>query len=469
MLQEDLGSFGDARLQRVGAALLDAMCQKPSTCIHALANDRNQELAFGRFLDHSSVSYGEMLTTTGRFTGLRAAGRHVLAIQDTTEFNFPGHADSKRGFGRSGNDRDLGMFLHPTIAVDAEHGGVIGLVGAQVLNRTGDKVDASKRRAIEDKESYRWLLAAEEASDVLAGAACITVVGDRESDIYEQFARRPEGVHLLTRAAQDRSLADAGRLFATMDAWPEQYRETIVLPTHPHSRVCSPGRRERIFFFACSVAHLSLRFGKVSLCRPSTADKRLAASVDVFVVDVTEIDAPPGVEPLHWRLLTTHEVTTVEQAKEIVRWYRLRWTVEQVFRTVKSAAMQVDESQVTEARRFAKLAVIGLIAAVRIMQIVIGRDGKTGQTLADAMDPAHEPALTALNRKVEGRTEKLKNPHPPGSLAWFSWIVARLGGWSGYTSRGYKPAGPKTIARGLARLDGFIEGWELHSADVRIP
>ena len=146
----------------------------------------------------------------------------------------------------------------------------------------------------------------------------------------------------------------------------------------------------------------------------------------------------------------------------------LVWDIEQVFRTVKSAAMQTDASLVTQARRFVKLAVVALIAAVRIMQIVIGRDGKTEQVLADALDPAHEPALMALNEKLEGRTEKLKNPHPQGSLAWLSWIVARLGGWSGYTSRGYKPAGPKTIARGLARLDGIIEGWALHSADVRL-
>jgi hypothetical protein len=314
MLQDDLGGFGDARLRRVGAKLLDAMCQKPTTCIHALADDRNQELTFGRFLDHSSVSYSEMLTTTGRFTGHRAAGRHVLAIQDTTEFNFPRHADSKHGFGRSGNDRDLGLFLHPTIAVDAVHGGIIGLVGAQVLNRTGAKADVSKRRAIEDKESYRWLLATEEAADVLAGAACVTVVADRESDIYEQFARRPVGLHLLTRAAQDRSLADGARLFGAMDAWPERHRETIILPAQP-------GRRERE---AC----LAQRFGRVSLRRPATADSKLAASVDVFVVDVTEVDPPPGVEPLHWRLLTTHEVTTVAQAQEIVRWYRLRWTID---------------------------------------------------------------------------------------------------------------------------------------------
>ena len=174
-----------------------------------------------------------MLTTAGRFTGQRAAGRHVLAIQDTTEFNFPRHAASKSGFGRSGNDRDLGLFLHPTIAVDAVHGGMIGLVGAQVLNRTNAKVDIPKQRMIEDKESYRWLLAADEASEMLAGAASITMVADRESDIDEQFARRPKGVQLLTRAAHDRCLATAGRLFATIAAWPERHRETIRVPAQP--------------------------------------------------------------------------------------------------------------------------------------------------------------------------------------------------------------------------------------------
>jgi len=457
MVQDDLGDFGDERLRRTGARLLAAMSERPTMCVHALAEDRNEALAFGRFLDHSAVSHGEMLTTAARFTGERAAGRHVLAVQDTTEFNFPGHAASKRGFGRSGNDRDLGLFLHPTIAVDAATGGMIGLVGAQILNRSNSKVENSKRRPIEAKESYRWLLAAEEAADVLAGAACVTVVADREGDIYEQFARRPEGVHLLTRAAQDRCLADAGRLFTTVDAWPEQHRETIDLPA-------VPARQART---AC----LALRFGAVSLCRPAAADRKLVAQADLFVVDVTEVDPPAGCEPLHWRLITTHLVATIEQARQIISWYRLRRTIEQVFRTLKSAAVQADQSQVTEARRFVKFAVVGLIAAVRVMQIVVGRDGRTKQSMADAIDPAHAPALTALNSRLEEQTEKLKNPHPPESLAWFAWIVARLGGWSGYTSRGYKPAGPKTIARGLSRLDSFLQGWELanHFADMRLP
>lgn len=114
---------------------------------------------------------------------------------------------------------------------------------------------------------------------------------------------------------------------------------------------------------------------------------------------------------------------------------------------------------------------VALIAAVRVMQIVLGRDSSTGQAITDAADPGDTPALAAISRKLEGNTEKLKNPHHPQSLAWLAWIVARLGGWSGYTSKGYKPPGPKTIIRGLNRLDGMVEGWKLanHSELVGLP
>jgi hypothetical protein len=120
-----------------------------------------------------------------------------------------------------------------------------------------------------------------------------------------------------------------------------------------------------------------------------------------------------------------------------------------VFRTLKTDGVRIEASQVDVASRFIKLAVVALIAAVRVMQIVIGRDGRTGQDLTDAADPADAAMLQAINNTLQGRTDKLKNPFPASSLAWLAWIVARLGGWSGYTSAGYKPPGPKTIFRGL--------------------
>jgi hypothetical protein len=453
MKEGELGGFGDARLRRLGATLLAAMERSPTICVNALAEDRNQALQYGRFLDNGAVSADEMLVHAGRLTATRAAGRHVLAVHDTTELHFAGHAASKRGFGTAGNGCDLGLFLHPTLALDAASGGVIGLLGAQVINRTSGRVSERRDRAADAKESRRWLTAAETAGAVLDNAAMITMVADRESDVYDHFARRPAGVHLLSRAAQDRVLAEGGRLFDRAAALTEQARYAIAVP----KRGTRPARS----------ATVALRFGEIALRRPVTAERGLAESVTLRLVDVVEIDPPSDEPPVHWCLLTTHAVGSVAEARQIVAWYQLRWTIEQVFRTLKSAAVHVEASQVTEAKRFVKLATVALIAAVRVMQIVIGRDGSTGQKLTDAADPADIAVLQACNAKLEGRTEKLKNPHAADSLAWLAWIVARLGGWSGYTSKGYKPPGPKTIARGLLKLDGMIAGWQLaHSANV---
>ena len=444
---DDLGGFGDARLRRIGGRLLAALQDQPTLCLQALAESRNEAVQFGRFLDNEAVSADEMLVQAARHCSQRAAGRHVLAIQDTTELHFATHRASKRGFGAAGNGHDIGLFLHPVLAVDAQSGGIIGLVGAQVMNRTDGPAADRRRRDAEAKESRRWLAGAEQAVAALDEAAMLTVVADSESDVYDQFARRPQRVHLLSRAAQDRCLEGGGRLFGAVASWPEQDRYAIALP----QRGARPARS----------ATVALRFGELTLKRPARAARSLAASVTLRVVDATEIDPPPGEEPIRWCLLTTHTLGDVGAARQIIAWYRARWTIEQVFRTLKSAALQAEASQVSEARRFIKLVVAGLIAAVRVMQIVLARDGSTGQPLSDAADPAEQPMLTALNARLEGRTGKLRNPHPPTSLAWFAWIIARLGGWSGYTSKGYKPPGPKTIARGLHKLDAISNGWKL--------
>ena len=134
--------------------------------------------------------------------------------------------------------------------------------------------------------------------------------------------------------------------------------------------------------------------------------------------------------------------------------------------------MDVETSQITTPNNLLKLVTVALIAAVRVMQVVIGRDPATGQKLSDVIgSPAEVLALQAINATLEGRTEKLKNPHKPDSLAWYYWIVARMGGWSGYTSKGYKPAGPKIIARCLKKLDAMVDGWVLanRSALTRLP
>jgi hypothetical protein len=294
------------------------------------------------------------------------------------------------------------------------------------------------------------------------GDRVITMVGDREDDIYHLFANRPANVHLLVRSAQPRALASGGLLPDHCTALPEQARETIHVP----AKGKQPARK----------ATMAMRFGPISLRRPDNSpDRDQPETVPLWVVDVREIDPPAGVEPLHWRLLTAHEVTTLEQARQIVAWYRMRWIIEQVSRSMKSDCSRIEDSQLENANGFTKLAIVGLIAAIRSMQLVMARDGTTGQPVTDAADQADMPALRALNASLEGRTEKLRNPHDESLLAW---IVARprprrdkSGGWSGRTSSGYRPPSPKTMYHGLLRLDPTLAGWRLanRSADVRLP
>ena len=102
------------------------------------------------------------------------------------------------------------------------------------------------------------------------------------------------------------------------------------------------------------------------------------------------------------------------------------------------------------------------VAAVTVMQLVQARDGTTDQSLGDAFDPADQPVLEALSAKLEGKTARQKNPHPKASLAFAAWVIARLGGWTGY----YGKPGPRVMRRGLDDFQRIKYGATLEPPNV---
>jgi hypothetical protein len=176
------------------------------------------------------------------------------------------------------------------------------------------------------------------------------------------------------------------------------------------------------------------------------------------MVDVREVSPPPeNSEPVHWRLLTTHQVTNLGEARRIVDLYRMRWTIEEYFRTLKTGSFNIEDADIGDPQVMMKLVIAAAITSVTVMQLVKARDGTTEQRLADAFDPQDQPLLEALSLRLEGATERQKNPHPKGSLSFASWVIARLGGWTGY----YGKAGPKVISRGLYDFQRIKYGAEL--------
>lgn len=137
-----------------------------------------------------------------------------------------------------------------------------------------------------------------------------------------------------------------------------------------------------------------------------------------------------------------------------MRLYRLRWRIEEIFRSLKSDGLRLEETQMQDAGRLFKLALIGLAAATRTVQLVDARDG-SDRPATDVIDPGLLPAADAIGPTLEGKTPRQKNPHPSRSLAWLAWIIARLGGWNCY----YKPPGPKTMRAGWARFASMATGF----------
>lgn len=58
----------------------------------------------------------------------------------------------------------------------------------------------------------------------------------------------------------------------------------------------------------------------------------------LWIVRVWEPDAPEGVEPLEWFLLTNHPVQSFDAAYEVVGWYECRWIIEEYHSRRKWAA-----------------------------------------------------------------------------------------------------------------------------------
>jgi hypothetical protein len=132
-------------------------------------------------------------------------------------------------------------------------------------------------------------------------------------------------------------------------------------------------------------------------------------------------------------------------------------------RALKSAGLALENSQITTPERMFNLSAMAMIAALRTSQLADARDGSP-RPASDLIDEPFIPALLSLSQKLEGRTERQKNPHPPHSLAFLAWIVARLGGWNCY----YKPPGPKTMRYGWNQLAATLQGYAL-AMEVKNP
>lgn len=444
--RDGTGSVWRSSVRKRGAQFLARMVETESVCLRRLGGKRSGEVRWGRLLSNKKVSISALIEGWSIGTARASAGRHVLALQDTTEVHFSTTPEHRRGLGPAGKGNAFGLMVHPVLAIDAETGLCHGLAGGSVWTRRGTHDVFYRERERQDRESIRWTEAALIAQKTLATAARVTMVADREADIFALWATlQTKGMDAIIRSNKDRVLANGYTLDEHLARLPEVNRQPLTL----RERASRPARK----------ATLALRFGEVEIVNTDRKNKDLPRTLTLRVIEVKELDPPQGMSPLHWRLLTTHAVEEASTAWQIVRWYAQRWHIEQLFRTMKQQGLRLEDSQISDAARLTKLAAVATRAACLIMQLVLGRDGRQHQDAETLFSPQEMQALHALLPTLEGKTLKQKNPHSLGSVAWASWIIARLGGWNGYAS--YKPPGPITFRYGLERFLSISLGLSL--------
>jgi hypothetical protein len=279
----------------------------------------------------------------------------------------------------------------------------------------------------------------------------VVSVSDRESDIYELFLcaqeHRAQGgrVELLVRAQHQRKLeASADRLWDHVGRQPRAAKLVVKVPRQP-------GQRAR-------TATLSLRFCAVSLPAPVDRQKyqKLCTPLSLWAVEAREEHPPAGLKGLCWRLLTTMQVHTAQEAMEKVRWDTGRWQIE-VFHKVLQSGCQAEARQLAKAQRLQRVLAMDMIVAWRILALSKMGGETPGCPASVLLAEAEWKALACHVQQTS-----LAPAQPPNLGQAMRW-VAQLGGFLG--RKGDGAPGPVVLWRGLQRLSDITCTWLLFQAD----
>jgi len=452
-----LADIKDKRLLKRGNSILNRLFSNSVHSIRRLAADDSESKAFYRFLQNDNVSEADIIRNMSANCRSCVAGKMVLCIQDSSEINLFRHRNRIKKDGHIGvtnaSETGLGFFIHPSFVLDAESLIPYGFSDVKVWNREQetnrkDKSHAKNMSPITEKESYKWIESSVRSREALSEARSIIIIQDREADIYEQFCLIPdERTHLLVRAKANRILNDKTRLFEHLSQLPKQGDYQITLEGDKRR-----GIKKR-------TATIEVRFNKVTISSNQYNDKSLPASKDLYAIEAREVT--DGIEnPIVWRLLTTLTVEDFDTALLCIEWYTCRWIIEEVFRILKKEGFNIEASELSQGKAIRKLCLLMLETIIKLFLMQIAYAMPEYEVAPQSCFSEQEiECMEQQMEQLEGKTEKLKNPYTPSDLKRYIWVIARLGGWKGYTTE--RKPGITTFWIGLQKLTAIMQGWML--------
>ena len=377
--------LGDKRLSRRLVNVAHAKAQTPGQAFSGVAKgDWAATKAYYRMIDQpedSAVNLATILQPHRERTARRMKGQKtVLCVQDGSELNYT-NLEKCSGLGdlkaNQTGAKMKGLLLHSTFAM-APNGLPLGVLKAQCMapeTRSPDDQRKPSKIPIEEKKTFVWIEHHRDLVDLAATMPQTQLVNvcDREADFFELFdeQRRNPRVELLIRAQHDRTLSEAPfKLFAAIRQTVEQSRVRVSVPkqsarSKKSKQKAKPARPGRL-------AELALRHLTIQLPAPSYyRDKE---PVEIQLIHALEENPPQGTKAVEWFLLTTLNINSTKDIEKCLRWYTLRWRIEDWHRVLKSGC-KIDDLAHETAERLRRAIGINLVIAWRIMLMtLLGRE-----------------------------------------------------------------------------------------------
>lgn len=404
-----------------------------------------------RFIRNKSI-LPEVIAETG-FEQTCQMVKHckdVLAIQDTTGISYRhqslctelGNISSANTTKKTSKGRSL--YVHSTLMLDATSEKVIGLANQKYWLRQ-EKVLGSKpqkqSRLFKDKESYRWQESFGTIKSKLEKVSNIIDVCDREADVFEYLEyHKSNGHRFVVRAKENRKLINPTTNLKELIKTAESQCEYIVEVKQKGGR---PARQ----------AKMKLSYQSISLKKPEKARGEDALPVNLIICQEYNHG---NIEPLCWLLYTSEPLNSHEDALKVVRYYELRWRIEEFHKVWKTDGTDVEGLRIQSLSNLKRIVVLQAFIAIRLMQL---------QELAQNQESAKKVSCTV---HVRDKTWKVlwlkidknkKLPKTAPSLHWFYYAIAKLGGWNDSKRTGR--VGIKSIWQGWLKLAEMMESIEL--------
>ena len=444
-IEELVGAdFGDIRLSERFVRLVEQLSERPESSVLEACGSMSAAKAAYRFWSNTSVNSDAILRPHVQQTARRAKEFPVVLVaQDTTEVNLTSHA-ATADLGYLGSATCRGIMLHNLLCLSPQ-GVPLGLVDqffwARDPAEVGKRAERNKK-PVDEKESQRWLDGLAAVEQQLAGHPRVVLVGDRESDLYDLFARpRSVGVELLVRVCRRERCVDhpARYLGQAVAQSPPRAEMTLRVPR-------ADGRPER-------TARLTLRWCRLTIRQPANyLGVPAAEPVQLCFLQAREEHPPAGQKRIEWLLATTVPVNDLEDARIVLQWYTYRWVIER-FHFVLKSGCGIERRCLETAERMENLIATFSLVAWRLLWLTYEARRTPEADCTVVLDQDQWRVLhLARNRGKPLPT------HCP-NLRQAVIDIAKLGGFLG--RRGDGEPGVKTLWRGWRRLTDLVTGYQL--------